>query len=157
MTTIRKAPTPHGRRPNRDHRSPAGSPSEHAAVRGFEVDFLPADSLVREMRRLTADHLNRWDLMALSDTATLAVSELVTNAVRHGRGAPIGLRIFSDDQELRIEVRDGNPQPAQLRAVGTEAESGRGLVLVAALAKEWGVSPDGRTTWCSLAVPSGGR
>ncbi|MFF5537267.1 ATP-binding protein [Streptomyces cinerochromogenes] len=94
--------------------------------------------------------------MALNDTPTLAVSALVTNTVLHGHGAPIGLRGFSDDQELRIEVRDGNPQPAQLRAVGAEAESGRGLALVAALAKEWGIF-DGRTTWCSLVVPRGAR
>jgi serine/threonine-protein kinase RsbW len=69
---------------------PVTSVSEQAAVRGFEVDFLPADFRVGQMRRITAAHLHHWNLTVLTDNATLAVSELVTNAVRHGDGNPGG-------------------------------------------------------------------
>lgn len=134
----------------------AGSPSDRPARYGFEVDFLPTGFRVGQMRRITAAHLRLWGLTALCDTAMLVVSELVTNAVRHGRGNPVGFRVISSDGELRIEVTDGNSAPARLRNAGEAAENGRGLVLIAALAKEWGVSPDGRMTWCSLAIPEGG-
>lgn len=134
----------------------ADSASDPAAVRGFEVDFLPADVRVGHMRRITVAHLRLWDLTGLCDSATLAVSELVTNAVRHGQGKPVGFRVTNTDDELRIEVTDGNSTPARLREAGESAESGRGLLLVAALAKEWGVSPDGMTTWCSFTIPEGG-
>lgn len=132
---------------------PAGSASDRAATRCFEIVFLPADRRVGQMRRITSAYLHLWDLTALRDTATLAVSELVTNAVRHGHGKPVGLRVTSSADELRIEVTDGNPTPARLREAGEGAENGRGLLLIAAFAKEWGVSPDGRMTWCSLAIP----
>ncbi|MGW6911753.1 ATP-binding protein [Streptomyces sp. NPDC054940] len=130
-----------------------GSASGQVATRFFEVVFLPADCRAGQMRRITSAHLRLWDLLGLRHTATLAVSELVTNAVRHGQGNPVGLRVTSSDEELRIEVTDGNPSPARLREVGEAAENGRGLLLVSALSKEWGVSPDGTMTWCSLAIP----
>lgn len=134
----------------------ADSASDQTFLRGFEVNFLPADCRVRQMRRVTSAHLRLWDLTALRDTATLAVSELVTNALRHGQGKPVGLRVTSSDHELRIEVTDGSPTPARLREAGEAAENGRGLLLVSAVSKEWGVSPDGTMTWCSLAIPEGG-
>ncbi|GGY12828.1 ATP-binding protein [Streptomyces djakartensis] len=152
MTTFRKAPTYEDRRGCCSQRLPAGS--AQAAIRDFEVTFAPADERVWHMRRITAAHLRHWDLTALSDTAILAVSELVTNAVRHCRGEAIAVRVVILAEELRIEVTDGNPAPARRRKVGLDAESGRGLLLVATLAKEWGVSPDGTMTWCSLAIPS---
>jgi hypothetical protein len=103
---------------------------------------------------MTLAHLRLWDLMALNDTATLAVSELVTNAVRHCHGNTISLRVVSSAEELRIEVTDGNTTAAQQSDVDADAENGRGLLLVAALAKAWGVSCDGTMTWCSLTLPA---
>ncbi|MFF7092838.1 ATP-binding protein [Streptomyces rubradiris] len=120
---------------------------------GFEVDFLPAEHRVGQMRRITRAHLRHWHLTRLTDDATLAVSELVTNAVKHGKGQPVGLRVRRSAYELRIEVRDCTPAPARLRSAGVADENGRGLLPVAALAKERGVSPDGTMTWCSLAIP----
>ncbi|WP_247197181.1 ATP-binding protein [Streptomyces sp. GESEQ-35] len=94
------------------------------------------------MRRITRAQLRHWDLTTLADDATLVVSELVTNAIKHGRGTPVGVRVRRSVYELRIEVTDGSPTPARLRSAGMADESGRGLLLVAAIAKEWGVSPD---------------
>lgn len=128
-------------------------PQKETVGCGFEVNFLPTDLRVGQMRRITLAQLSVWGLTALCDAAMLVVSELVTNAVRHGRGDSVGLRVKTADGELRIEVTDGNPAPARLREAGEAAENGRGLFLVAAVAKKWGVSPDGRTTWCSLAIP----
>ncbi|AJE83732.1 hypothetical protein SLNWT_3356 [Streptomyces albus] len=122
-----------------------------------EVSFPAAKSRVPDARRITVAYLHLWDMSALVDEAALVVSELVTNAVNYGSGVPVGLRVYVSDGALVIEVRDGSPLPARLRVVDAEAESGRGLFLVAALAREWGVSPDGKTTWCSLELPLQGE
>ncbi|MFI7315708.1 ATP-binding protein [Streptomyces venezuelae] len=135
--------------------APAASAPGHAAATGFEVDFLPAEFRVGQMRRIAAAHLRHWHLTALTHDVALAVSELVTNAVQHAEGTPVGLRIWRAAHELRIEVTDGSPMPARPRRAGEADESGRGLLLVAAIAKEWGTSPDGTMTWCSLTIPEG--
>lgn len=129
---------------------------DREATLGFEVEFLPAEHRAGQMRRITRAQLRDWDLTTLADDATLAVSELVTNAVRHGKGRPVGLRVRRSAEELRIEVTDGSPTPARMRSAGAADEDGRGLLLVSAVAKEWGVSSDGTMTWCSLAIPEGG-
>lgn len=136
---------------------PATSPADQAVVRGFDVDFLPAAVRVGHMRRITAAHLRQWGLAVLTDTATPAVSELVTNAVQHGQGNSIALRVRRSAHELRIEVTDGTPALARLRSASEADENGRRLFLVAALAEDWGVSLDGTMTWCTFAVPGGGR
>lgn len=135
--------------------APAPAAAHQATLRGFAVEFLPADSRVRRIRRITAAHLRYWGLAALIDSATLAVSELVTNAIRHGEGHVVGLRVKCSAHALRIEVTDGTPIPARARSASDAEESGRGLLLVAAISTEWGVSPDGTMTWCSLAIPAG--
>ncbi|WP_405010153.1 ATP-binding protein [Kitasatospora sp. NBC_01539] len=70
--------------------------------------------------------------------AELAVSELVTNALRHG-GPPVRLRLRIAGGSLRIEVQDGGPGSPVLRGPDPEAVSGRGLALVQAVSQEWGV------------------
>ena len=85
-----------------------------------------------------------------ADTAELLVSELVTNAVRFaGLPAPgqqysdrvssglISLSVRHFDEGLLIEVFDTDACPPVLTDADDEAESGRGLVLVDALSKEW--------------------
>ncbi|ELS55768.1 hypothetical protein STVIR_3113 [Streptomyces viridochromogenes Tue57] len=128
---------------------------DQAGEDGFEVDFLPAEHRIGQMRRITRAQLHDWDLTTLTDDATLAVSELVTNAIKHGKGQPVGLRVRRSAHELRIEVTDGTPTPARLRSAGVADENGRGLFLVAALARKWGVSKDGTTTWCIFRIPEG--
>ncbi|MEV8543660.1 ATP-binding protein [Streptomyces sp. NPDC051572] len=131
----------------------SSSSEGQAAECSFKVDFLPAEIRAGQMRQITRDRLGQWDLTTLTDDATLVVSELVTNAVKHGRGRPVGLRVRRLAHELRIEVTDGTPTPARLRSAGLDDENGRGLLLVAAVADKWGVSRDGTMTWCSLTIP----
>ena len=92
------------------------------------------------------------------DDATLLVSELVTNAVRHG-GSPLVLGVDCDGEGLDVRVRDGSPQLPVPRAAGPEAESGRGFVLLDLLSERWGVEPEGsgggggKEVWFHLRVP----
>lgn len=131
----------------------SSSSEDQAGECSFKVDFHPAEIRATQMRQITRDQLSQWDLTTLIDDATLVVSELVTNAVKHGKGRPVRLRVRRFADELRIEVTDGTSTPARLRSAGLADENGRGLLLVAGVAKEWGVSRDGTMTWCSLTIP----
>ncbi|MFF4543647.1 ATP-binding protein [Streptomyces sp. NPDC001406] len=124
-------------------------------ARGFAVAFTPKEDRVGRMRRITVAHLRLWRVAGpIADDIVLAVSELVTNAVQHGDG-DVALEVLYTDDEVRVEVTDGSPEPAQLSSAQPGDVSGRGLFIVAVLSLEWGVSDDGRKTWARFRVPAG--
>jgi GAF domain-containing protein/anti-sigma regulatory factor (Ser/Thr protein kinase) len=92
----------------------------------------------------------------LVDDAALIVTELLTNAVLHGE-PPVTLRVRHLDDRIRIEVEDtGRKMPVAVRH-STEAMTGRGLPLVAALSASWGVealSGGGKAVWAELTPES---
>ncbi|MFF7982241.1 ATP-binding protein [Streptomyces sp. NPDC007901] len=110
----------------------------------------------RLARLLAAEQLRAWGLPL--DPARQIVAELAANAATHGRvpGRDFGLTLCVVGHTLRIEVTDtrGDRLPhAQLPA--PEAESGRGLVLVEALADKWGVAPGlspRKSVWAEIDV-----
>ncbi|WP_244206619.1 ATP-binding protein [Streptomyces swartbergensis] len=83
------------------------------------------------MNRVGAGHI---------DDAALIVSELVTNATRHGRSA-CRLRLQRSDEQVTVEVYDDNPGQPRMRSVTTDSEGGRGLALVRCLAQRFDVAP----------------
>ncbi|MET8448943.1 SpoIIE family protein phosphatase [Streptomyces sp. NPDC005209] len=113
---------------------------------------------VGQARRLVRAQLLEWGLYDAVDTAELLVSEVVSNAVRHGGGDRIGLRLVRTDA-LLCEVTDDEPALPTLLGAGTHDESGRGLRVVSRLAREWGASAAGhhKTVWFEQALtPSRG-
>jgi anti-sigma regulatory factor (Ser/Thr protein kinase) len=111
--------------------------------------------------------LREWGLESLSDTAELVMSELVTNALR----ACSQLRTRADlpmvpmihawivvrDTSVFIHVWDSSPEmPVRQEISSIDQESGRGLMIVDALSKEWGVyeKDGGKVVWVMLAVAS---
>jgi anti-sigma regulatory factor (Ser/Thr protein kinase) len=95
----------------------------------------------------------------IREAGSLVVSELVTNAVLHGRD-PITLRVTALPSTLRVAVSDGSDRlPAtrghRSRPTGA-AEHGRGLAIVARVADQWGCEPSvqtpGKTVWCVLSI-----
>ncbi|NSL43447.1 ATP-binding protein [Streptomyces sp. 8P21H-1] len=92
-----------------------------------------------------------------ADDAVLIVSELATNAVRHSLSGAAGgwflVVICFGDDFVRIKVVDqGGKCRPRLCDVTHQEEGGRGLVLIAACAKDWGVKdwPEGRSVWADL-------
>jgi len=91
------------------------------------------------------------------DDAVLIVSELATNAVRHSQSGVTGgwflVVVSFGDDFVRIEVVDqGSEHEPRLCDATHQEEGGRGLVLIAACAKDWGVKnwPNGRSVWADL-------
>ncbi|MER7397556.1 ATP-binding protein [Streptomyces sp. NPDC000151] len=108
----------------------------------------------REFARRAFDD---WGLGARTDDALLCVSELATNAVRHGvppgRGFLLRLYRSGEGGPVRIEVHDSGPgRPRVADPAEAGAERGRGLLLVEAVADKWGVAErdPGKIAWCEL-------
>ncbi|MBV2354113.1 PAS domain S-box protein [Streptomyces sp. J2-1] len=115
------------------------------------AELAPDPRSVREAREFLTRTLTAWDATSRADDARLLLSEILTNAVLHA-GGPIRLDMCRTDTELTIEVSDTSPQLPRPRRAAEDEESGRGLLLVRAVADDWGIRPtdEGKTTWFSL-------
>jgi anti-sigma regulatory factor (Ser/Thr protein kinase) len=116
------------------------------------VKFGPEPSSVGEARQRLAEFLRDVpdDIRTL---ATLLVSELVTNAVRHA-STPFSLRADMTAVVIRVEVADGTAEPPVVRHPSAAEATGRGMWIVNELAEEWGYEPvpDGKLVWFELAL-----
>lgn len=111
-----------------------------------------AASHARQFLTRTCAHLSTTTL----EVAHLLVSELVSNAVRHGRPDIVMTYALHPDH-LRIEVEDGDPTPPGQPEFSVSAEDGRGLLIVSALADRWGMRPlpHGKSMWFDLSLEPG--
>jgi serine phosphatase RsbU (regulator of sigma subunit)/anti-sigma regulatory factor (Ser/Thr protein kinase) len=87
------------------------------------------------------------------ETVTLITSELVTNALLHA-SPPVRLRLRAAPGAVYVEVFDQAPHEPRVRAADPDDESGRGMVLVDALAHRWGSrsSRGGKVVWAEVRV-----
>jgi anti-sigma regulatory factor (Ser/Thr protein kinase) len=103
-------------------------------------------------RELVAQACDRWGMSSITASATLVVSELVTNALPHA-GSNVGLSVARCGRRLRVAVRDASSERPQPQPVELSRPRGRGLLLVAAVADAWGVLPagdGGKVVWAVL-------
>ncbi|MFF3123011.1 ATP-binding protein [Streptomyces sp. NPDC057908] len=115
------------------------------------------------VRQFVRQALIDWACDARADDVLLCVSELVTNALLHGvppgRGFRTHLYLEPADGVLRVEVHDSGDGEVSLADEGAapDAEGGRGLLLVAALADKWGVGErnPGKVVWCEFEASAG--
>ncbi|MGW6888145.1 ATP-binding protein [Streptomyces chartreusis] len=129
----------------------------------FTMRFSSTPRGARLARRLVADRLAAWGhpyTSTANETLTLITAELAANAVTHGRvpGRDFEVRLTADAGTLRVQVSDTRAERVPLfspHEPPDDAESGRGLMLVAALASGWGATPradaPGKTVWATLA------
>ncbi|MGW5473409.1 ATP-binding protein [Streptomyces chartreusis] len=131
------------------------------SLRHFTVQLSATRRGARLAHLLTERQLAHWEVRF--EAAERVVAELAANAVLHGRvpGRDFRLRLtLRTDGALRIEVTDARADriPQVRDAVGGEAESGRGLRIVAAYAERWGVDEapaNCKTVWAELPPDRG--
>jgi anti-sigma regulatory factor (Ser/Thr protein kinase) len=113
----------------------------------------PSRSAPAQARRVLRQVLDHVVSEEVSETAELLVSELVTNAVTHGKGM-VTLSIDCADHRLSVTVGDDEPNVPQLQPERLMALGGRGLRMIESLASSWGVKPrvgaPGKDVWFRL-------
>ncbi|WP_244189188.1 ATP-binding protein [Streptomyces incarnatus] len=137
---------------------PASGDALARSAAAFDLPAQPA--AVGTARRVVRDLLSAWGVPGgTRDDAVLVTSELVTNALVHAAGERITCRLHGTADRIRIEVedQDGGPTRPAARRPGADDQHGRGLFLVDALCRDWGVTPvpgrPARVVWAEL--PSG--
>jgi anti-sigma regulatory factor (Ser/Thr protein kinase) len=104
------------------------------------LELAPDPTSARKARAFIALVLQEWGCGEVEDRATLLVSEVVTNAVKHTRSKAL-LSARYDDGSVEVRVKDDDDSLPTRKQADADAESGRGLMLVSALADHWGVEP----------------
>ncbi|MGP3753880.1 ATP-binding protein [Streptomyces sp. IBSNAI001] len=123
-----------------------------AEIESVQRFFEAHPESVRRAREFASTTLAGWDLAERIDDIRLCVSELATNALVHGTVADRGflVRLEAEGDVVRLEVHDSRRRRPELCQAADTDLSGRGLVLVAALADGWGVqnrTPLGKIVW----------
>ncbi len=114
---------------------------------------LPFDETAAAIaRNAMANILGSWSVASgVVANVVLIASELVTNAVNHGR-PPITLRVSRTTSELLLEVIDAAGHVPRVLRPGPADDHGRGLHLVSTLAQKWGTrrTEQGKAVWCTV-------
>ncbi|MEU7637731.1 SpoIIE family protein phosphatase [Streptomyces sp. NPDC039016] len=110
-----------------------------------------------EVRSAVRRTLDQWRAGAVTHDVEVAASELIANALTHTEsGALVSVELLPGSPcRIRLEVEDRSSQWPRRRRPGETATSGRGLLLVEALADRWGAEPrgSGKALWCEFVVP----
>lgn len=141
------------------------SPGSERELRTYTRHFASTPRSARLARRLAGHWMEDWGYPSASDvggTVALVVGELVANAVRHasvpGRRFGLSLTLDTTADLVRVEVADAATTkrlPTTTPSSHPEGESGRGLLLVDALAACWGWlprDPVGKTVWADIPL-----
>jgi anti-sigma regulatory factor (Ser/Thr protein kinase) len=114
-----------------------------------------------EARAALRQALGDWELTEIADDVELAAGELLVNVLLHTEGgAVLTLEVLPDPvRRVRLSVQDRSSVWPRRRTPGEAATSGRGLLMIDALAQRWGVEPrgDGKAVWCEFGPAAGAR
>ncbi|MFJ4519209.1 ATP-binding protein [Streptomyces sp. NPDC088770] len=150
------------------------APTPNLAVRTglgstpFAARRIPAStSCCYVARQFTRQTVRRWNLHSICDDAVQIASELVANAVRHGKPdtattdlvqSAVWLALALRPRTLLCVVRDPSQRLPELTPPLPLAECHRGLPIVNALSNTWGWSTDtqsrGKSVWARVALPA---
>jgi len=129
------------------------APIRPTVQRPRRISLTAGPAAAAEARSQVRAAIDAWDAPVDPPVAVLLTSELVTNAIMHTAGETVMLVITCACGQLRIDVHDTSwsvPVPVDAPA---DAETGRGLVLVATLSTDWGFyrTPAGKAVYFTLA------
>lgn len=122
----------------------------------LETQLSPGVGAGRQARTFVHDALQAADLACVNDVVGLLSTELVNNAVVHAAASPT-LRITPSSGTVRVEVDDASTDAPVLEVPDVRSEHGRGLLLVASIADDWGfeVGNRGKTVWFEVSASPG--
>jgi anti-sigma regulatory factor (Ser/Thr protein kinase) len=123
-------------------------------VERVETQFPSVDTTPASVRGFLRAALQTWELDGFGNVTELLSDELVSNVVRHV-GSPMTVRVLRKPSSIRVEVDDPSPDPPVIRRQDLLDEHGRGILLLDALASQWGViqhDDDGKTVWFEIDV-----
>src|SRR6266487_3134205 len=147
--------------------TPATAPAAWARLPRVATRTPPvAPESVKAARAFTDTTLRRWGVADLVNDVGVVVSELLTNALRHGvpprarnsSRPPIRLGLLHPGTCVLCAVSDPSDELPVLREPDYLAETGRGLHVVASLSQRWGWTPPGhagKVVWATFPVPPG--
>ena len=105
------------------------------------------------LRQYARKVLGQWQTPELVDDTLLVITELVENVVQHtGDGGELLLHRRVD--AVRIEVTDTSSELPRAYGPDPRRIGGRGLLLVGALARDWGARPSdhGKVVWAEVPL-----
>lgn len=119
--------------------------------------FSATERAAGEARRAASECLRSWRLDSIVESVELLASELITNACKAtgSRTDNVAMRLSATPGVLILEVWDANHTAPRRQVADPDAEGGRGLMLVEALANQWHFyrpRSGGKVVWCSLAL-----
>lgn len=109
-------------------------------------------------REFSLATLRRWTVADRTDDIAVVLSELLTNALRHGAdqpSRPVRVALVQPAQFVLVVVADPGRQIPVLREPDYLAESGRGLHVINALSDTWGCTTPtdaGKAVWALFGV-----
>ncbi|MES9508765.1 SpoIIE family protein phosphatase [Streptomyces sp. NPDC000609] len=107
-----------------------------------------------DARTIVRQALTDWDMAELADDAELVTGELLVNVLLHTEGgAVLTLEVLPEPvRRVRLSVQDRSSAWPRRRSPGETATSGRGLLLLDAVAVRWGIEPrgEGKAVWCEI-------
>ena len=133
-------------------RTPAANQADTGYPHTLSWTIEPGPAAVRHGRSTLSQVSAQWQLTPETlDGAQVVLSELITNALRHGV-APLQVRLRTSATALYLEVSDASPYRPHRRTAATTDEDGRGLLLVDTYSQRWGVRPraTGKVVWAEL-------
>ena len=119
-----------------------------------EIDLKAQASSAAEARNFVTRHLLVHEVAYLVDDIQMVASELATNAIVHAR-TPFTVTLGALGDFVRLEVRDGSNMGPSLVVVQTLHMGGRGIAIVHALSRDWGVIASisgGKSVWAEFNV-----
>jgi anti-sigma regulatory factor (Ser/Thr protein kinase) len=131
----------------------AMAPTRPTELHQRRLRLIREPTAATEARSQVRAVIRAWKVPVDPDIAVLLTSDLVTNAITHGDGETITLAIRCSRSHLRIDVYDTSRSLPMAVGEPVGAQTGRGLVLVAALSTEWGSfrTPTGAAMYFTLA------
>ncbi|WP_405386016.1 SpoIIE family protein phosphatase [Streptomyces sp. NBC_01102] len=107
-----------------------------------------------DARAIVRQALSDWDMADLADDAELVTGELLVNVLLHTEGgAVLTLEVLPEPvRRIRLSVQDRSSVWPRRRTPGETSTSGRGLLLLDAVATCWGIEPrgEGKAVWCEM-------